>query len=235
MIDLHSHVLPGLDDGCRTLAEAVQFVRAAAAEGITTLACTPHVTEENCPFPEVLTRTKEQLQVACQAAKLPDVELLQGAEMMIDPTLADFLTRRLDLTYGGKGRYCLVELPLVDYPLYVERALFDLLVAGFQPILAHPERNARLQKERHLLESIVNQGVLVQINAGSVLGHYGSLVRQTALYFLQSGCVQAIASGCAHAIASDGHNLQNRPPGLKQAMDKIGWKKPTPGIPDSFP
>lgn len=227
MIDLHSHVLPGLDDGCRTLAEAVQFVRAAAGEGITTLACTPHVTEENCPFPEILTKAREQLLAACQEAKLPYVELLQGAEVMIDPTLADFLTRRRDLTYGGKGRYCLVELPLVDYPLYVERTLFELLVAGLQPILAHPERNARLQKERHLLENIVNQGVLVQINAGSVLGHYGNLVRQTVLYFLENGCV--------HAIASDGHNLQNRPPGLKQAMDKIGWKKPTPGIPDDFP
>ena len=227
VIDLHSHVLPGLDDGCRTLSEAVQFVRATAGEDITTLACTPHVTEEICPSPEVLAKTREQLQAACREAKLPDVELLQGAEVMIAPTLADFLTRRRDLTYGGKGRYCLVELPLVDYPLYVERTLFELLMAGLLPILAHPERNARLQKDRHLLESIVNQGVLVQINAGSILGHYGSLVRQTALYFLENGY--------GHAIASDGHNLQNRLPGLKQAMDKIGWKKPTPGIPESFP
>jgi protein-tyrosine phosphatase len=227
MIDLHSHLLAGLDDGPRTLEQSLQLANIAFQDGTTTIACTPHCAEDSCPSPERMGEAFAALEEALPSAGLQNLHLICGAEMMIGPDLTVYLERNPHLTYGGAGRYCLVELPLVDYPLYTSRVLFDLLIAGLQPILAHPERNARLQREPHLVGQYVDRGVWVQVNAGSFLGHYGNQAERTARDFLRRGWVQI--------IASDGHNAQSRPPGLSRALKEVGWSVPAPFLPEAFP
>ena len=227
MIDLHSHLLPGLDDGPQRFEQSLQLARQAWEDGTTAIACTPHCAEGTCPSRERLEESFAMMKEALPAAGLTDLALISGAELMISPSLASFLERHPYLTYGGLGRYCLVELPLVDFPLYTGRALFDLLVSGIQPILAHPERNARLQREPHLVRQFADRGILLQANAGSFLGHYGQMAQRSAQEYLRRGCLSM--------IASDGHNVSSRPPLLSGALKAIGWTTPTPGLPQPFP
>ncbi|MEI6308545.1 MAG: CpsB/CapC family capsule biosynthesis tyrosine phosphatase [bacterium] len=227
MIDLHSHLLPSLDDGPQSFEQSLQLAQQAWEDGTTTIACTPHCTEGICPSQERLGETFAMIREALPAAGLPDLTLISGAELMISPALASFLERHPYLTYGGLGRYCLVELPLVDYPLYTGRVLFDLLVSGIQPILAHPERNARLQREPHLVRQFAERGILLQANAGSFLGHYGHKAERSAYEYLRRGWLSI--------IASDGHNGNSRPPLLSHALKAVGWTTPTPGLPQPFP
>ncbi|MCX5971112.1 MAG: phosphotransferase [Coprothermobacterota bacterium] len=227
IVDLHSHLLPSLDDGPHSFEQSLQLAQQAWEDGTTTIACTPHCAEGTCPSQERLDESFAMLSKALPAAGLPDLHLISGAELMISPSLASFLERHPYLTYGGLGRYCLVELPLVDYPLYTGRVLFDLLVSGIQPILAHPERNARLQREPHLVRQFAERGILLQANAGSFLGHYGRMAERSAYEYLRRGWLSM--------IASDGHNGNSRPPLLSHALKAVGWTTPTPGLPHPFP
>jgi protein-tyrosine phosphatase len=206
LIDLHSHVLPGLDDGAADLEEALAICAAAAADGIEVLAATPHVRDDYPTSPEGMERALEELRAAA-----PPVEVVRGAEL----DLAE-LDRPIDelrrYALGGSS-YLLVETPYFGWPLDLADRLFRLRVQGFRAVLAHPERNPDVQEQPDLLEPIVATGTLVQLTGASVDGRVGGRARACARTLLDRRL--------AHLIASDAHAPAIREVGLGPAVASL--------------
>lgn len=205
MIDLHSHVLPGLDDGAKDLAESIEICRAAAADGITVLAATPHVRHDYPTTPEQM----EAALVEVREAVGDLVTLVRGGELDVAELGRDDLAA---FTLGD-GSYLLVETPYVGWPLDVADRLFRLRVAGFGVVLAHPERNAEVQRTPRLLEPLVAAGALVQLTAASVDGRLGDGANRTAHALLDFGL--------AHLVASDAHSAAVRAISMSAAARKL--------------
>ncbi len=205
MIDLHSHVLPGIDDGADDLDEAVAICRDAFADGISVLAATPHVRADFPTTPEQMETALAELQAAVGEA----LRLVPGGEL----DLAELDRPRHELVrfaLAGNPGYLLVETPYVGWPLDIGDRLFRLLAAGITPVLAHPERNWEVQHRPELLEPLVASGVLVQLTAGAVDGTLGRASRAAAFALLEREL--------AHLIASDGHAPSIRRIGMSGAV-----------------
>ena len=208
MIDLHSHVLPGLDDGVATLAEAVELCEAAAADGIDVLAATPHVRADYPTTPEQMERALAEVQGAAGGS----LRVVAGGEL----DLAELARPPEELARFGLGgtKWLLVETPYMGWPLDLPDRLFKLGVAGFSSVLAHPERNRDVQQRPDLLEPIVAGGTLVQLTASSVDGRFGRAAASCAFDLLDRGL--------AHLVASDAHAPGLRAVGLSAAASAIG-------------
>jgi protein-tyrosine phosphatase len=208
MIDLHSHVLPGLDDGAANLDEAVSICRAAAEDGIEVLAATPHVRDD---FPTTPHQMQEAL-AAVRGAAGDVVRLVPGAEVALEE-----LKRPLDelraFGLAGNPGYLLVETPYLGWPLDIGRRFEMLLAADIVPVLAHPERNPDVQLRPALLAPLVGTGALVQITAASIDGRFGPRARACARRLLEAGLV--------HLVASDAHSPQLREIGMSAAARAI--------------
>ena len=213
MIDLHSHILPGLDDGARTAEESVDIARAALEDGITAISATPHVREDYPTTPETM-----ELAVARLRAALADAEvqltLYTGGEVALDwlGRLERDDLKRFGL--AGNPGYLLVEFPYFGWPLDLAEQLFKLQLVGITPVLAHPERNADVQEAPERLERIVETGTLVQLTAASLDGRLGRQPRDTGL--------KLIELGFAHLIASDAHHPGIRTVGMAAAAEAVG-------------
>lgn len=209
MIDLHSHVLPGLDDGARDVDEAAAMCRAAAADGIEVLAATPHVRFDHPTTPEAMETALASL--AAQVGSL--IRLVPGGEVdlrELDRPLAEL--KRFAL--AGNPRYLLVETPYVGWPLDLEERLYRLRLSGIITVLAHPERNADVQRHPDRLASLVARGSLVQLTAASVDGRSGDPARRCARELLDLHL--------AHLLASDAHAPELREVGLAAAARALG-------------
>lgn len=209
MIDLHSHVLPGLDDGAEDVEEALAICRAAAADGIVALAGTPHVRHDHGTTADGM----EAALAALRAAAGRIVRLLPGGELdlrELDRPPEEL--RRFGL--GGSPHHLLVETPYVGWPFDLPDRLFALRAAGFTAVLAHPERNHDVQERPDLLETLVAQGTLVQLTAASVEGRIGDRSRRAARELLERGL--------AHLIASDAHAPGVRAIGMRDAARAVG-------------
>ena len=209
MIDLHSHVLPGIDDGAVDLEEALSICRAAAADGIEAIAGTPHVRHDHGTTAEGMEAALAELQAA--AGDL--IRILPGGEL----DLAELDRPREELArfgLGGNPDYLLVETPYVGWPLDLGERLFRLRAAGITPVLAHPERNAEVQARPELLESLVSSGALTQLTAAALDGREGRRAKHCALTLLERGL--------AHLIASDAHAPQIREVGMSAAARELG-------------
>ena len=196
MIDLHCHVLPGLDDGPATLAESREIGSRAAADGVTALAATPHVREDYPTRASAMEAGVEAVRADFAAHGIP-VEVLHGGEIALDvvPRLPrDELVR---FSLGQTGRYLLVEFPYLAWPLGLEHAVAELRRSGLTPVLAHPERNGEVMREPARLEPAVRAGALVQLTAGSLEGRFGGAARSAAELLLELRL--------AHLLASDAH------------------------------
>ena len=196
MIDLHSHILPGLDDGAGDLEVSLEMARAAVGDGITAIAATPHVREDWPTEPAAMERQVADLRAALAAEGVP-LELMTGGEIGYDrlPELDDETLRRFGL--GGNPSCLLLELPYAGRPLSLEETLFDLRLRGFTVVLAHPERSAEVVEDTARLERLVETGVLVQVTASAVDGRSGGRSRRNAKLLLERGLV--------HMLASDAH------------------------------
>jgi len=212
MIDLHAHILPGLDDGARDLDEAMAMARQAAAEGITGVFATPHVTDPAVSHREIILAALEELGARLAAEGVP-VRLYPGAEVFLTPSLPALVEAGAVLTLNDGGRYLLVEAPMLDAPPYLEPVVFDLLTMGVTPILAHPERNPILAGEPRRVATLVERGCLMQINAGSLRGRFGQMAKRTAERF--------ISDGLAHFAASDAHRADQRRLALADARGTV--------------
>lgn len=197
VIDLHAHILPGLDDGVRTLDEAGALARAAAAAGVTAIAATPHVRDD---YPT--SASEMEAGVDSVRRRLAEtgvrVEVLTGGEVSLDrlERLAPEQLARFSL--AGSGRYLLVEFPYYGWPLALEAQIRRLRSAGLIPLLAHPERNQDVQRAPERLERALRTGALVQVTIDSLAGTFGRRARKAAERLLDLGFV--------HVLASDAHS-----------------------------
>ncbi len=213
MIDLHSHILPGLDDGPQSLEGALELARAAVDDGIQLMAATPHVRDDYPTTPDEMETAVERLRGELADAEIP-LELRPGGELALDRLeLAPDDLRRFGL--GGSANHLLVETPYFGWPLDLEAQLFRLHTAGFTPVLAHPERNAEVQADpTGRLAPLVRSGTLVQLTAASIDGRLGRKPRAASARILELEL--------AHLIASDAHAPTIRAVGMKAAAEAVG-------------
>jgi protein-tyrosine phosphatase len=214
VIDLHCHVIPGLDDGPTTIEASLALCRTAMAAGTRRIIATPHL---NWTYPEVDAAAVYQgvstLNAAlCEAAI--DVEVAPAAEIALS-RLPDVSDDDIALLRIGEGPYSLIECPhRGGTPTAVQEMLHRFAASGHAILLAHPERCEVFQSNRYLLPALTATGMLSCITARSLTGEFGSTARRYAW--------ELIASGQVHAIASDAHDAAGRPPDLGLALDRAG-------------
>jgi protein-tyrosine phosphatase len=212
LIDLHSHILPGLDDGAADTAEAVAIARAAVADGITGMAATPHVREDYPTEASAMRARLAELRESLAEAGVP-LELHSGGEVAL--THLDRLDEDELRAFALAGsRYLLLEFPYQGWPLDLRTRIFELQVAGLVPVLAHPERNPETIAAPNRVAALVEAGALVQLTASSLDGRGGRAVAETARYLLDAGVV--------HLVASDAHAPAVRGVGLAGAVEAVG-------------
>jgi protein-tyrosine phosphatase len=218
VIDLHSHILPGVDDGPRTLEGSLELARVAVAAGTRTIAATPHVNERSGVDPERIAAGLDELRPALAAAGIP-LEVVPGGEIAIW-RLVDLDAAALRGFALGGGPYLLVESPFSPVVGDFEPLVLDVHARGHRVLLAHPERCPAFQRDPARLERLVDAGVLTQITAGSMAGAFGSTVRRFTIAMLREGL--------AHVVASDAHDAVQRPPGLRDGFTAL--ERELPGV-----
>jgi protein-tyrosine phosphatase len=216
--DLHSHILPGFDDGASDGTEFLEMAREAVRGGTARMAATPHYDLENPGLqPSAVKGSVEEHQRLLHEEGIP-LELLAGVEVRLNAGLyrlagdggVDGLdTLTLDaLTLGG-GRCLLVDLPLIDMPTATADILFKVQLSGVLPILAHPERNRILAARPGAVRELTERGIEIQVNSGSLEGLYGKTARRSAFTLL--------GEGIARLVASDAHKPNGRSADLSGA------------------
>ncbi len=207
MYDLHSHILPGIDDGAESLEVALEMARAAAAQGVLSMACTPHILPgvyENSGGP--IQEAVSALQTHLDEADIP-LQLVAGADNHITPDFVGGLRGGHLLSLNG-SRYVLVEPPHHVAPARLEDLFFGLLVADYIPILTHPERLRWIEDKYDVMRRLSDRGVWMQITCGSLSGRFGRRARYWGERMLGEGRV--------HILATDAHNMTKRPPDLAE-------------------
>lgn len=218
MIDIHCHLLPGLDDGAKILEEALEIATQLHEAGFKMVMATPHVLEgRDFLTPERILEATDQLNEVLRAQGIPMV-VLPGAENYIFPDLARWLTEGKLLTLGNTGKYLLVELPMLDIPHYTDQVFFELQVAGVTPVLAHPERNKRLLEEPEKLIAWAERGVLFQMELRSLSGRYGTEAERFGRAMLESRLVHFVGSD-AHRVTQSGDAYRYE---LGQLRERVG-------------
>jgi protein-tyrosine phosphatase len=220
MIDLHSHILPELDDGPATLAQSLQLGRAAEADGIQIIAATPHLREDHPRVrPAELAGRCAQLNEALADAEIA-LEVVPGGELdvlwVLDATPDDL---RL-VSFGQRGTDVLLETPYGAIAPSFEAAVERLIELGYRVLLAHPERNRGFQRAPGRLAALVRRGLLIQVTAASVASEDPRSRSRDLSWRL-------IENGFAHVIASDSHSATAfRPPDLSAAIARLSALKP---------
>ncbi len=211
MIDLHSHVLPGLDDGSRLLGESLDMARTAVRNNIDTIVATPHTLNGFFVnrWDEVVSLT-QTIQKAIEAESIP-LKLYPGMEAQICPELFDAIDEGYAATINDNSQYMLLEFSPFTLPSGSEELIFKLKLQGITPVIAHPERHLILQNDLKQLYSLVKHGALCQLTAVSITGYLGSYVQKSA--------ENMIRNGLAHVIATDAHSNDQRILSLSAAVD----------------
>jgi protein-tyrosine phosphatase len=212
MIDTHLHILPGVDDGPETIEESVALARVLVHEGVNAAIATPHYNDlfPQCSLREIKERVNEMQQVL-DHQEIP-LRLFPGHEALIKPGLVEDIQAGRLATLNG-SRYLLLELWNNTWLPETEQVIFELRAFGVTPVLAHPERSRIFQKDLGRLTSLLQQGVLIQITASSVVGMQGRTAQRTAEMLLRRGLV--------HCIASDAHGLHRRAPAIEQSLRQV--------------
>lgn len=212
MIDLHSHILPGIDDGAQTLEISLEMARIAVADGTEVMACTPHI------YPGLymndsagIHAERDKLQLALNTFKIP-LKLVVGADAHLVPELLDGLKTGRVPTLNG-SRYFLLEPSHHVAPPQFESSVFNIMAAGFQPIITHPERLVWIEQHYETFVVLAKRGVWMQITAGAILGKFGKRARYWSDRMLDEGLV--------HLVASDAHTVNMRSPKMSEAMSKV--------------
>jgi protein-tyrosine phosphatase len=216
MIDIHSHILPGVDDGAQTLEEALKMLTIAVDGGVTTQYLTPHIhsgkynNTKEC-LAAHFTQFKEQV----NAANI-EVELKLSAEVRIGVDVMQLVTQNAIPwlgEYQGKRTF-LLEFPRQEIPYGSDNLVKWLLARNCLPIIVHPERNRTFLNQRHKLQTFIDLGCPLQITASSLTGKFGADVQKMSEELLNQGLVSAIASDC--------HNLKGRSPDLGLVVGSLG-------------
>jgi len=213
MIDIHTHILPELDDGSTDLEASINQLRIMADSGVTGVFFTPHYMPNF--YPTSKSTILDKLQVVQQKVLQEQIaiNLEIGVELFLEANSIEYVKGE-DLTMGT-SRYLLVETNMSGFATDFNDNLFKLLRAGYKPILAHPERYLDIQRKPELAEDLMHRNVYMQINAGSLLGYYGKQVKKTAWTLLHQGWV--------HFLASDNHCKSDKYP-LEKACKLVAHK-----------
>ncbi len=212
MIDLHSHILPGIDDGPATIEGSLALARAAAAAGTRTIVATPHVNPRYHNDAATIAGLVAELNVRLAAEEIA-LEVLPGAEIAITSVVEIDPGELAQLGLGG-GRWLLMEPPFTPIASGLENLLSAVQRDGHRIVLAHPERCPAFHRDPAMLSSLVLSGVLTSITAGSLVGRFGGEVRRFSLGLVSDGMV--------HNVASDAHDHVHRPPGIASELGRAG-------------
>ena len=218
VIDLHSHVLPGIDDGPPTIEGSLALARAAAAAGTGVLLATPHVnsryrndaTDIAAGVRDLNARLRGEGVATADGTPL---EVRPGAEIALT-LVAELAPEQLAALSLGGGPWLLVEPPFAPVAPNLDAIVLDLLDRGHRILLAHPERCPALRRDPRMLRGLVNAGVLTSVTAGSLVGHFGGEARDFALELARGGML--------HNVASDAHDELHRPPVIAADVERAG-------------
>lgn len=197
MIDLHSHLLPGVDDGAANLAEARSALEIAYRDGVRGVVVTPHLNASDLFRPAAVARIRDTFEDAwlglseLAARNLPDLRLYRGAELMLDHPGPDLSSQWVRL---AGTRFVLMEFTGMQVPPRATEVLAAFVRSGYTPVIAHPERYGNASMTGADVRAWRDAGARVQVNSGSVLGYYGTAAAQRAQVLLESGCVDYLAS-----------------------------------------
>jgi len=211
MVDIHCHVLPGVDDGAESIEESLQMLRRSAATGVDIVVATPHLLRGVYEIESV-----EREQITAELQKAADeneikIQIKPGVEYYLSPQIMDDINRLKDFTINNNGKYILVELPMQTIPTCTEGIFSNLKMQGITPVLAHPERNVKICQDPNILFDFVKKDCVAQLNVGSILGYFGQRIKKVARVLLTHKLV--------HVIASDMHSA--RTPTLSQGVSVV--------------
>ena len=215
MFDLHCHLLPGIDDGAVDLDMAIAMARMAVADGIGTIACTPHI------YPGMYDNDGPAIRAAIRALQMEldhrdiPLRLVEGADVHLAPDLVDGIREGRVPTVAG-SRYLMLEPPHHVAPPRFEESVFQILVAGYVPVITHPERLSWIEDHYTLFTRLVKGGTWMQVTAGSLTGRFGKRPRYWAERMLDEHLV--------HILATDAHHPQRRPPLLAEGRDAAAMR-----------
>ncbi|MGG3478584.1 CpsB/CapC family capsule biosynthesis tyrosine phosphatase [Peribacillus frigoritolerans] len=213
MIDIHCHILPGVDDGAADMKVSLNMARKAVEAGITHIFATPHhLNEKYVNVKSDIIDRAVRLNESFQLEKIP-LTIHLGQEVRIHRDIFTSLEKEEILTLDDNGTYMLLELPSGRVPSYTQEVIYELLLKGITPIIVHPERNKELIGNHKLLFELVQEGALTQITSGSIIGDFGKSI--------QSFSKKIIQHNLAHFIATDAHNIGSRGFTLQQAYETI--------------
>lgn len=209
MVDVHCHILPGLDDGPENIAESLEMAETAIADGITHVVATPHCSTEYAFDYERVRELREELQGRIGER----LKLATGCDFHLNP-------ENLEALRANPARFCinqkdclLVEFNEFSIPPAMDQTLHELQLAGLRPIVTHPERNAILRAQPERLGKWVRTGNYVQVTGGSLTGVFGPAAQRIAMRWM--------ADGVVHIVASDAHNVRGRPLKLQASFDVV--------------
>jgi protein-tyrosine phosphatase len=208
VIDLHSHILPGIDDGSKSLEMSLAMARIAVDDGIRIMACTPHI------YPGLymndtagITAARDALQNALNVYGIP-LQLITGADVHLVPGLLQGLRSGVVPTLN-KSRYFLLEPPHHVAPPRFAESVFQLVAAGYVPVITHPERLTWIEDHYQVFANLTRQGAWIQLTAGALTGAFGSRVK----YWGE----RLLGDGLTHILATDAHSSERRVPKLSEA------------------
>lgn len=210
MIDLHSHILPGVDDGSDDMDMSLKIANLYVENGINKVISTSHYIEgEVCNSPELLRKGIESLQYELDILDIP-LEIYPGNEIYLTPNVVGKVLDGEILTLNDSN-YVLIELPMKEMPIYVKEMIYELRLKGITPIIAHPERNSRIQEDPNILCEFINMGALAQLNLPSLEGLYGKSANNTAITLLQHNMI--------HFAGTDTHSNRRRSPKVRKSLE----------------
>ncbi len=214
-VDIHNHILPGIDDGAKNMQETTQMIRIAYEEGIRSILVTPHY-NVNRPY-----STKEEIQEAFLKVKehieksYEDLSLYVGNEVFYSTEIEEYYENEDILLLAGT-RYTLVEFMPNDSYDHIRAGLNNIIMLGYTPVLAHFERYFNLVESMNRVEELKNMGVIIQANAQSILGNYGTTIKKQLKGYLKKNLIDI--------VATDAHSPRSRAPRLREVSDLLARK-----------
>ncbi|MGL5330736.1 MAG: tyrosine-protein phosphatase [Peptostreptococcaceae bacterium] len=212
MIDMHCHILPGVDDGAENIDESIEMARIAQSEGITKIVCTPHFhpdfeyTMGDVLFDEVQSLNKELRKNNI------DVEVYIGNELYYSNEVIEDL-KELDFYTLNDSKYLLIEFSPMNLPKNLADVVYEIKLKGYVPVLAHVERYNSVIENPNVIYDCIKEGAIIQVNASSILGKHGKEIKKTTEILLDNNMV--------HIVASDAHGSERRRPQLKEAYEYV--------------
>ena len=213
LVDIHCHILPGIDDGSKNWDTSIKLAKAAVKDGVTHAICTPHTLNGRYTnHKDDIIWLTDLYQQKLDEAKIP-LTVFPGQEVRLSGDLIDALDQDDILFCDEDGTYMLLEFPSDDVPTYAQDTIFKVMQRGITPIIVHPERNKKILEEPTVLQELIEQGCLVQITASSYMGTFGKKIEEMSRKFIEAG-------QCA-CFASDAHDLPKRQYQYSEALKKL--------------